>query len=107
MSEVSMNGNDLSATDKLCLSAQVRHRAVGEDGVLVHLQNGRVIVVNEVGQHIVQLLQNPISTMSITESISAKFDVTPQQAESDITKFLAELDQENIFDHIPQVDCDE
>ncbi|MFT5609520.1 MAG: hypothetical protein ACI9WC_000205 [Arenicella sp.] len=103
MSEVSMNSDSLSANSKLCLSAQVRHRAVGADGVLVHLQNGRVIVVNEVGLYIVQLLQKPISIGAICESISSEFDVTQQQAESDLTKFLSELDQESIVEQATPV----
>ena len=104
MSEVSMNSANSSANNKLCLSAQVRHRAVGEDGVLVHLQNGRVIVVNEVGLYIVQLLQQPTTTAAITESISAEFDVSLQQAESDMTNFLAELDQESILAQATQAE---
>jgi hypothetical protein len=104
MSEVSMNSDTLNASNKLCLSAQVRHRSVGADGVLVHLQNGRVIVVNEVGLYIVQLLQKPISILAISESISFEFDVTLQQAESDLIIFLSELDQESIVEQARPVD---
>lgn len=104
MSEVSVNNDIPSANDKLCLSAQVRHRSVGEDGVLVHLQNGRVIVVNEVGHYIIQLLQEPTTTVAISESISAEFDVSLRQAESDLSDFLAELDQENILKSVEQAD---
>jgi hypothetical protein len=105
MSEVRVNIDTLNTSNKLCLSAQVRHRAVGADGVLVHLQNGRVIVVNEVGLYIVQLLQEPISRAAISESISSEFDVTLQQAESDLTKYLYELDQENITEQATPVNC--
>ncbi|MFT5114885.1 MAG: hypothetical protein ACI8P9_004227 [Parasphingorhabdus sp.] len=104
MSKVSVNSDSSIANNKLWLSAQVRHRAVGEDGVLVHLQNGRVIVVNEIGLYIVHLLQKPISTVAISESISAEFDVTLQQAESDMIKFLAELDHENIIERATPAD---
>ncbi|MFT7527252.1 MAG: hypothetical protein ACI9LY_002407 [Arenicella sp.] len=102
MSEISVNSDNSNVNSKLCLSVQVRHRAVGEDGVLVHLQSGRVIIVNEVGLYIVQLLQKPITTVAISESISAEFDVTLQQAEFDLTKFLAELDSESIVEHATQ-----
>ena len=104
MSEVSVNSDTSSANNKLSLSAQVRHRAVGEDGVLVHLQNGRVIVVNEVGHYIVQLLQEPTTTVAMIESISAEFDVSLRQAESDLSDFLAELDQEDILKPVEQAD---
>ncbi|MFT5137257.1 MAG: hypothetical protein ACI9XU_000562 [Arenicella sp.] len=105
MSEASVSSDTLKPSDKLCLSAQVRHRAVGADGVLVHLQNGRVVVVNEVGLYIVQLLQKPITKGALCESISSEFDATPQQAESDLTKFLSELDRESIVELPKGVDC--
>ena len=40
--------------EQMRLSTQVRYRSVVDEGVLVHLQNGRVVVVNEVGLHIVK-----------------------------------------------------
>jgi adenosyl cobinamide kinase/adenosyl cobinamide phosphate guanylyltransferase len=44
--------------EQIRLTSQVRHRAVGDEGVLVHLENGRVLVVNEVGLFIVQQLES-------------------------------------------------
>ncbi len=80
------------------LTSQVRYRAVGEDGVLVHLDNGRVIVVNEVGLRIVQLLDNPMARKDLAASIVAEFDVTTDRAEADVDLFLAELDHEQILE---------
>lgn len=103
MPEKNVNIANSMANREFCLSDQVRHRSVGEDGVLVHLQNGRVIVVNEVGLYIIQLLQNPITAVMMVESISAEFDVSLLQAESDLSSFLSELDQENILKIVEQV----
>ena len=82
----------------ISLTSQVRYRAVGEDGVLVHLDNGRVIVVNEVGLHIVQQLDKPRTRKDLAASIAAEFDVAANQAEADLDQFLAELDEEQVLD---------
>ena len=82
----------------ISLSPQARYRAVGDEGVLVHLENGRVVVVNEVGLHIVQQLKKPITRSDLVMSISSEFEVSSVQAAEDLDLFLAELDQDQILD---------
>ena len=77
----------------------MRHRAVGEDGVLVHLDSGRVIVVNEVGHYIVQMLEQPMSRKALVAALVNEFDVSAEQAETDIDTFLNELGNEQLVVH--------
>ena len=86
-----MSGNSIS------LTSRVRYRAVGEDGVLVHFDNGRVMVVNEVGLCIVQLLDKLITRKDLAACVAAEFDVSAHQAEADLDLFLAELDEEQVL----------
>lgn len=88
--------------ETISLASRVRHRAVGEDGVLVHLDNGRVIVVNEVGCYIVQLLDQPMSRKALAASLLAEFDVSAEQAEADLELFLGELAHEELVEHTGQ-----
>ena len=81
------------------MKSRVRHRAVGEDGVLVHLDSGRVIVVNEVGHYIVQMLAQPLSRKALVASLVAEFDVSTQLAEQDVDLFLDELSKERLVEH--------
>jgi len=88
------NGDDT----KIQLAAQIRHRAVEEEGVLIHLDNGRVIVVNEVGLFIVQKLDTPVTQEELTAAIAGEFDISTDQAAKDLKKFLAELDAEQAIE---------
>ena len=88
---------DSMQNEQIALSSRLRHRAVGDDGVLVHLDNGRVIVVNEVGLHIVQQLATPKTRQELTDSITAAFDVDTAQAEADLDIYLAELKKEQVL----------
>ena len=81
------------------MSSQIRHRAVGEEGVLVHLANGRVLVVNAVGLHIVEQLAVPRTRQELVASIAAAFEVSPDQAAADLETYLAELDAEQALEH--------
>lgn len=85
------------SNETISLTDQLRFRAVGEDGVLVHLESGRVVVVNEVGLHIVQQLNESRTRSELTSSIESEFEVSTTQAETDLDAFLAELDQEKIL----------
>ena len=82
---------------KISLASRVRHRAVGEDGVLVNLDSGRVIVVNEVGLYIVQVLDQAMSRKELAASVAAEFDVSADQAEADLDRFLGQLDDEQLL----------
>jgi hypothetical protein len=92
--------NEQSDEDRVRLSSQIRHRAVGEEGVLVHMANGRVLVVNEVGLHIVEQLGVPRTRGELAASIAEAFDVSPEQAAADLETYLAELDAEQVLEHL-------
>lgn len=90
--------NETVESKTIGLSSQVRYRAVGDEGVLIHLENGRVIVVNEVGLHIVQQLKKPTTRNDLAVAVAAEFEVSFAQAAEDLDLFLAELDQDQILD---------
>ena len=81
------------------LSSRVRYRAVGDEGVLVHLENGRVLVVNEVGLHIVQALGRQAMTVAeLAESVVREFEVDAAAARADVAVFLDQLRREHAID---------
>ncbi len=83
--------------ETLGLSSSVRFRNIDGDGVIVHLENSRVIVVNEVGLHIIQKLDTPVTREELAASICEEFDVSDEQAERDLQVYLSALDQEQIL----------
>ena len=89
--------HETASNETISLTDQVRFRAVGEDGVLVHLESGRVIVVNEVGLHIVQQLSESRTRADLTSYVVSEFEISTKQAEIDLDAFLVELDQEQIL----------
>lgn len=79
------------------LNKRVRFRTVADEGVLVHLDSARVIVVNEVGLRIVQLLEKTSNRKELIDCIASEFEVTQGQAAADIEHFLAELEKEQVL----------
>lgn len=83
--------------NRIALTSRLRYRAVGEDGVLVHLDSGRVIVVNDVGLHIIEQLTQPMTERALIDAIIAEFSVTAADAERDLACFLEELRAEQLL----------
>jgi len=65
----------------------------------VHLDSGRVIVVNEVGHYIVQKLEQPMSRKALVAALVEEFEVSAEQAEADIDTFLNELGNEKLVEY--------
>ena len=78
--------------DKVRLSGRVRFRDVAGQGVLVHLEEGRVLVVNDVGLYIIQTLGRQAMTVSeLAEAVAQAFCVNAARAKSDVALFLEQL----------------
>jgi hypothetical protein len=78
--------------NKVRLASRVRFRDVAGQGVLVHLEEGRVLVVNEVGLFIVQALGRQAMTESeLAEAVAHAFEVDAARAKSDVALFLDQL----------------
>jgi hypothetical protein len=86
------------ADDRIALAPRLRYRAVGDEGVLVHLDSGRVIVVNEVGLYIIQQLKRPMTRQSLVDAIVNEFNVAAPEAEQDLERYLLELGSEQVLE---------
>jgi hypothetical protein len=93
-------------SNHIALTPRLRYRCVGNEGVLVHLDTARVIVVNEVGLYIVQLLQRPMTRDALVDAIVGEFQVARLQAEQDLTHFLHELAGQQMLAAQPAVTTD-
>ena len=80
------------------LGPRVRWRAVGAEGVLVHLEQGRVLVLDTVGLFAIERLANPLSRHALAVAIANEFEVSTEQAEVDLDGFLAQLDAEQVLE---------
>ena len=70
------------------LNPYVRFRAVAEEGVLVHVDSGNVVVVNEVGLCIVEWLKQAQSAKQLAQLVSEAFEVSAEQALPDVEAYL-------------------
>ena len=96
--------NDHTPEPQIRLSGRLRYRAVGADGVVVHLDTDRVIVVNDVGLYIIQSLQQPMGHQALVEAIVNEFDVDATTAAADLDFYLQQLGAEQLLE-APTASC--
>ena len=92
----------MNSKTKLSLNPRVRFRSLGDEGVIVQIDTGRIIVVNQVGVRILECLSEQVEAGYLVATITEEFDVTAEQAEVDIVDFLNSLGEEAVVEEAPQ-----
>lgn len=81
----------------LTLAPRMRHRRIGDEGVLINLDSSKVLVLSEVGLRVVELLNGSSTLSQLVTAITEEFEVGDDQARSDIGAFLSELEAEQVL----------
>ncbi len=82
---------------KVSLHPRLRFRTIEEEGVIVHLESARVIVVNAVGLFLVEALNEPKFVSELIEETVQAFDVTHEEVGPDILAFLEQCELEQVI----------
>lgn len=83
--------------DRLELSPHVRFRAVGDEGVVVQVEQGQVIVTNGVALRTLELIREHGSKAAMLDRLAAEFDVTDEELVADVAAFLQELREHGLL----------
>ena len=76
---------------QITISEQVLFREVGDEGVILSLQDGQYFGLDETGTQIWKLLQTEHDLDSIAEQLVSEYDVTREKVRSDVDQFIQEL----------------
>jgi hypothetical protein len=79
-------------------SPQVRYRIVGNEAVVVRQDVAEVLVLNEVGGRVLELLDGLRTPAQICEVLRSEFEVEPARLERDLLIYLEELSQAGIIE---------
>lgn len=71
---------------------------LGDEAAILNMKNSVYYGLDPVGARIWQLLQQPTSISAIREVIIQEYDVTPQQAESDLRDLVEKLLAEGLVE---------
>ena len=66
------------------------------DTVMMSIENGEYYGISGVGSRVWELLENPVTLETIVSTICAEFDVDQQTCQTDMTRFLDELETHDL-----------
>ncbi len=76
----------------------VRYRLVGTEAVVVQQRQAEVMVLNEVGARILDLLAAKPTVTGLLDTLATEFDIDRKQLERDVCAFLEELSEAGIIE---------
>lgn len=89
---------NISANALLALTSDARHRTIGMEGVVVRQKDGEVMVVNEVGTRLLDMISNGSTISDLVSTLAGEFDVDEYQLKMDIIAYLEELMELNVVE---------
>jgi len=87
----------LKHTSILEKAADILFRIVDNEAIIVHIDTNEVLVLNEVGARVVEIMEKPTSVGDLLAQLIEEFDVEMEVLEADIFKHLEELLTEKVL----------
>ncbi len=71
---------------------------VDHEGVLLLQQAGEVLVINELGMRVIELLERPAELGALVDCLTAEFDVDRPTLKRDVKQFSDELAESRVVE---------
>ena len=78
--------------------SDTRYRNIGGEGIVVRQTAGEVLVLNEVGVRVLDLLAKGGTVDSVVEAVAADYEVDAATAESDVIAYAQELVEAGVIE---------
>lgn len=71
--------------------ADTRYRTIGDEGVVVRQTAGEVLVLNEIGVRVLELLEGTMPVSGLLNALDAEYEIDRPTLERDVLAYLQEL----------------
>ncbi|MEM9407989.1 MAG: PqqD family protein [Acidobacteriota bacterium] len=82
------------------LRRDVRFRVVGDEAIVIRQRAAEVLVLNEVGARILQLLEVEPNLDELVDSLAQEFEAERSQLQADAVAFVAELVEAGVLEEV-------
>ncbi|MEM6702125.1 MAG: PqqD family protein [Acidobacteriota bacterium] len=82
------------------LRRDVRFRVVGDEAIVIRQRAAEVLVLNEVGARILQLLEGEPNLDELVDSLAQEFEAERSQLQADAVAFVAELVEAGVLEEV-------
>lgn len=92
-----MSENQITPETIIRRSDALLSNNLGEDVVMMDIEQGSYYGLEDVAARIWQFTENPVSVGNLCQNLTSEYDVSVEQCQQDVTKFLGELVDRNII----------
>jgi coenzyme PQQ biosynthesis protein PqqD len=89
------------------LRDDVRYRLLGGEAVAVQQSHAEVVVLNDVGARVVELVDGETTVRDLISRLASEYDVDPEQLAKDVVDYLEELVAANILSQPSAAECEQ
>ena len=80
--------------------ADTRYRNIGDEGVVVRQTAGEVLVLNEIGVRVLELLEAAVPVSGLLDALDAEYAVDRATLERDVLAYLQELVDAGVIERL-------
>ena len=86
--------------DEIALNENILFRRVAGEGVVVDQRKAQVLVVNEVGVRVLELIRELGSIPGIIDTVAAEFDAEPATIKADVLRFIQQISDSQMTEDV-------
>jgi len=90
----------IDATTEFRTCSDARYRNIGGEGIVVRQTAGEVLVLNEVGVRVLDLLATGSAVQRVIDALGADYDVDAATAERDVMAYAQELLEAGVIERL-------
>lgn len=90
----------ITSTDIFQTRADTRYRHLDGEGIVVNQKMGEVIVINEIGARVLDLLASATSFNGLLKTLGTEYTVDPLILEHDVRVYLQELMEAEVIERV-------
>ena len=90
----------IASSSVLRARTDVRYRVVDHKAIVIRQQEGEVVVLNEVGARVLDLLQAGTPVQGVLDVMAAEFEVGRAELEKDVLAFVRQLLDGGILEEV-------
>lgn len=87
----------ISLDDRFTIADDVVFREVGGEAVILDLKHGTYFGLDAIGTRVWQLLEEHGTLRGVIDTITAEYDVSPAQAQSDLFDLVNEMQRRDLL----------
>ena len=80
--------------------ADTRYRNIGGEGVVVRQTAGEVLVLNEIGVRVLELLEAALPVSGLLDALDAEYEIDRPTLERDVLAYLQELVDAGVIERV-------